>query len=248
MGYSVLSRSQLQIAVPKLAEMAKDGFIAAYEGPGGTYVVYSPRVAAGMTIGGKPVHLATYISQPTMIVVPGKRWEEGDANACAQALAMQDLDAVRDGTVLVLKQEDVDRVCGRATPQPQTDDPSSLQPPISKLLGMQALSFASGAASIELSADDRLFGPLGALHTGALCDLADLAMGAACKTTLADDQTFQALELKINFVKVVGRATLKADAKVKKRGSQVVLVECSITDETTSLVALVTGSYLVSSK
>jgi len=248
MGYNVLSRSQLQIAVPKLAEMAKDGFVAAYEGPGGTYVVYSPRVAAGMTIGGKPVHLATYISQPTMIVVPGKRWEEGDANACAQAMAMQDLEARRDGTVLVLTQEDVDRVCGRSTPQAQLDDPSSLNPPIAKLIGLTALSFGSGAASIELAADERHHNPMGTLHGGVLCDLADLAMGAACKTTLADDQTFTTLELKINFVKAITRATLKADAKVKKRGSQVVLLECNVTDETGSLVAFATSSCMVVAK
>src|SRR5206468_3075867 len=112
MGYTVLSRSQLQILVPQLAELAKDGFVAAYEGPGGVYVVYAQRVAAGMSLGAKPVHLVTYISQPTMVVMPGKKWEEGSANAVAQALAMQELEARRDGTVLVVSPQDVARVLG----------------------------------------------------------------------------------------------------------------------------------------
>jgi uncharacterized protein (TIGR00369 family) len=246
MGYTVLSRSQLQLAVPQLAELAKDGFVAAYEGPGGVYVVSAPRVAAGMSLGSKPVHLMTYISQPTMVIMRGKRWEEGSANACAQALAMQELEARRDGTVLVVTQEDVARVLGgpgaSATEEP---DPTTLAPPIAKLLGMRALTWGGGAASIELVADDRHANPMGTLHGGVLCDLADLAMGAACKSTLAEGETFTTLELKINFMKPITTGTLRGDAKVKKQGRTIVVVECNVYDQDKSLVAFATSTCMV---
>jgi len=248
MGYTVLSRSQLQLRVPQLAELAKDGFVAAYEGPGGVYVVTAPRVTAGMMIGSKPVHLITFISQPTMVIMRGKRWEEGSANACAQALAMQELEAERDGTVLVLTQQQVARVLGgpsAAEVEAEASDPTKLAPPIAKLLGMRALAWGAGAATIELVADERHANPMGTLHGGVLCDLADLAMGAACKSALDADESFTTLELKINFMKPITRGTLRGEAKVKKQGKTIVLVECSVFDDQKALVAFATSTCMV---
>jgi uncharacterized protein (TIGR00369 family) len=247
MGYNVVSRAQLQLAVPPLAEMAKKGFIAAYEGPGGIYVVYSPPVAQGMQIGGsKPVHIATYVSQPTMVVQPGKKWEEGSANAVAQALAMQQVEARRDGTVLVVSTEDVARVLGGPATQTLDDmDSQAMSPPIAKLIGMRAMSAQGGAASVELASEDRHKGPTGSLHGGVVCDVADFAMSAACKTALGPDESFTMLELKVNFLSRIGIGTLRGDAKVKKRSPTMVLLECSVYDDTASLVAFATGTCVI---
>lgn len=246
MGYAVLSRSQLQLLVPQLAELAKNGFVAAYEGPGGVYVVVAPRVAAGMSLGSKPVQLVTYISQPTMVLVAGRRWEEGSANACAIALAMQELTARREGTTLQLDPKDVKRLLGEPIDEPtEASDPSAFAPPISKLIGMRTLALGDGDASIELAADDRHLGPFGTLHNGVLCDLADLAMAAACKTTLSGDESFITVELKLNVLKPLSRGTFRGDAKVKKRGAPAVLVECSVTDEQGSLVAFATSTCII---
>jgi len=246
MGYNVVSRAQLQLAVPPLAEMAKKGFIAAYEGPGGIYVVYSPPVAQGMQLGGKPVHLATYVSQPTMIIQSGKRWEEGPANAVAQALAMQEIEARRDGTVLVVSQEDVARVLGGPSTQTLEDmDSQAMSPPIAKLIGMRAMSAQGGAASVELASEDRHKGPTGSLHGGVVCDVADFAMSAACRSALGPDEGFTLLELKVNFVSRIGIGMLRGDAKVKKRSPTMVLLECSVYDDTSTLVAFATGTCLI---
>lgn len=246
MGYAVLSRSQLQLLVPQLAELAKNGFVAAYEGPGGVYVVVAPRVAAGMSLGSKPVQLVTYISQPTMVLVAGRRWEEGSANACAQALAMQQITARREGTTLQLDPKEVKRLLGEPLEEPtEANDPSAFAPPISKLLGMRTVSLGEGEASIELVAEDHHAGAFGSLHNGVFCDLADLAMGAACKTTLGGDETFITVELKLSFLKQVTRGTFRGDAKVKKRGAPAVLVECNITDEQGSLVAFATSTCII---
>jgi uncharacterized protein (TIGR00369 family) len=110
-------------------------------------------------------------------------------------------------------------------------------PPIAKLLGFTLTSIAPGRATMELDADERLANPMGTLHGGVLCDLADAAMGMAYAAGLERGETFTTLELKINFMKPVWRAHLRAEGKVVKRGRTVGLVECDVFDDKGSLVA-----------
>src|SRR3954470_17608014 len=72
------------------------------------------------------------------------------------------------------------------------------QPPILVLLGARLTAIDSGRARIELAADERLANPMGTLHGGVLCDIADAAMGMAFASTLAEGESFTTLELKIN--------------------------------------------------
>ena len=124
-------------------------------------------------------------------------------------------------------------------------EPRSFEPPIAQLLGMRAVSFDEGKAVLELDADRRLANPMGTLHGGVLCDLADLAMGAACYGTLEPGESFTTLELKINYLKPVWTGRLVARAQVKKGGRTVAFLECEIRDERESLVAFVTSTCLV---
>ena len=89
---------------------------------------------------------------------------------------------------------------------------------------------------MELQAGVQHTNPMGTLHGGILCDLADLAMGAAYASTLASEETFTTLELKINFLRPVWKDTLLAKAKVVSRGRTVGLVECEISDSKGRLV------------
>jgi uncharacterized protein (TIGR00369 family) len=78
---------------------------------------------------------------------------------------------------------------------------------------------------------------MGTLHGGVLWDLADAAMGVAYLSTLAEGETFTTIELKINFLRPVWKARVRAQAKVVRAGKTVVLVECDILDEQQRLVA-----------
>jgi uncharacterized protein (TIGR00369 family) len=127
----------------------------------------------------------------------------------------------------------------------RTQDPSSFAPPIAHLLGMRAVSFDEGKAVIELDAEKRHANPMGTLHGGVLCDLADLAMGAACYTTLESGESFTTLELKINYLKPIWTGRLTARARVKKGGRTVALLECEIEDEKGSLVAFATSTCMI---
>jgi uncharacterized protein (TIGR00369 family) len=110
-------------------------------------------------------------------------------------------------------------------------------PPIATLLGFTLTSVGSGQAVIEFEAGARHANPMGTLHGGVLCDIADAAMGMAYASTLAEGETFTTLELKINFLKPVWTARLQAIGRVVKAGQTIGLLECDITDEGNNLVA-----------
>jgi uncharacterized protein (TIGR00369 family) len=129
--------------------------------------------------------------------------------------------------------------------QPTSGTPQRrIPPPIAELLGMTFVSADGGTAVIALEASERHANPMGTLHGGVLCDLADFAMGAAYTSTLAESESFTTLELKINFLKPIWHAHLRATGRVVQRGRTVGLVECDIVDEAGSLVARASSTCL----
>jgi uncharacterized protein (TIGR00369 family) len=110
-------------------------------------------------------------------------------------------------------------------------------PPVSRLIGFVLKSIEPGHAIFEMEADERHHNPMGTLHGGIYCDLADAAMGFAYAATLTEGETFTTIELKINFLSAVRKATLIAEARVVKAGNTVGYVECEVKDQTGKLVA-----------
>ena len=117
-------------------------------------------------------------------------------------------------------------------------------PPVARLIGFRLVAVAPGSAVFEMEAGPQHANPMGTLHGGVLCDIADAAMGIAYASTLGEGESFTTLELKINFLKPVWKARLRAEGHVVKRGKTVGLVECDVTDETGSLVARASSTCL----
>jgi uncharacterized protein (TIGR00369 family) len=117
-------------------------------------------------------------------------------------------------------------------------------PPVGRLVGFVLKSSEPGHAVFELEADERHHNPMGTLHGGIYCDLADAAMGYAYAATLGEGESFTTLELKINFLRAVRKATLTAEARVVKAGSTVGYVECEVKDEAGRLVAKASSTCL----
>ena len=109
--------------------------------------------------------------------------------------------------------------------------------PIGKLLGLKLLQAEKGMAVVEFVADERHTNPMGTLTGGVSSLIADVAIGFAYATTIAADESFTAVDLKINFIRPVWKATLRANARVVHAGRFVGLVECDILDERQRLVA-----------
>ena len=110
-------------------------------------------------------------------------------------------------------------------------------PPVGRLIGFVMKSVEPGHAIFEMEADERHHNPMGTLHGGIYCDIADAAMGYAYAATLVEGETFTTIELKINFLRAVRKATLTAEARVVRAGSTVGYVECEVKDQTGRLVA-----------
>lgn len=119
------------------------------------------------------------------------------------------------------------------------------QPPVAQLIGFRVAAIYPGEAVIEFEAGEEHANPMGTLHGGILCDIADAAMGMAFGATLGEAESFTTLELKINFLKPIWKAKLRATGKVIKRGRTIGLIECNVTDEQGSLVARATSTCMV---
>jgi uncharacterized protein (TIGR00369 family) len=114
-----------------------------------------------------------------------------------------------------------------------------------KLIGWESKRIGEGHAIVTLQAGPQHANPMGTLHGGILCDIADAAMGIAFASTLAPDESFTTVELKINFFRPVWDSLLKAEANVIRRGSKIGYVECEITDEQNRLVAKSASTCMV---
>jgi len=117
-------------------------------------------------------------------------------------------------------------------------------PPIAALLGFTLVEATPGRAVIAFEATACHANPMGTLHGGVLCDIADAAMGMAYAAALDEGETFTTLELKINFLKPVWTGRLTAVGRVVKGGRSVGLVECDVVDDKDRLVARATSTCM----
>lgn len=118
-------------------------------------------------------------------------------------------------------------------------------PPVAETVGFRLTEIGEGRAVFVLDARRaRHANPMGTLHGGILCDVADAAMGTAYATGLVEGESFATLELKINFLRPVWDATLTAVGRVVHAGATVGLVECDVTDEQGRLVARASSTCL----
>jgi uncharacterized protein (TIGR00369 family) len=117
--------------------------------------------------------------------------------------------------------------------------------PIADLIGFRMEETDHGRAVATLQAGPQHANPMGTLHGGVLCDLADAAMGMAFVTTLAPDESFTTMELSINFFRPVWQALLRAEAHVVNRSKNVGYVECDVTDQDGKRVAKARSTCVV---
>jgi uncharacterized protein (TIGR00369 family) len=110
-------------------------------------------------------------------------------------------------------------------------------PPIATLVGFRLVAVEPGRSLFEMDATARHANPMGTLHGGILCDIADIAMGLAYGSTLDEGESFTTLELKINFLRPVKEAHLTAEGVVVSRGKTIGLAECTVKDENGRLIA-----------
>lgn len=102
---------------------------------------------------------------------------------------------------------------------------------------MRAVSHDRDQAVVELDATPAHANPLGTLHGGVFCDVADYAMGMAWLNGVDEDETFTTIELKINFFRPFRSGKVIAEARVIRRGRTIGYVECDVKDAAGTLLA-----------
>jgi uncharacterized protein (TIGR00369 family) len=117
--------------------------------------------------------------------------------------------------------------------------------PIGELIGFSVAEAGGGRAVVTLKSGPQHFNPMGTLHGGVLCDIADTAMGFAFASTLEPGESFTTVELKINYLRPVRQAQLRAEGHVVQRGRTVGYVESDVFDQTGKLVAKSSSTCLV---
>jgi uncharacterized protein (TIGR00369 family) len=117
--------------------------------------------------------------------------------------------------------------------------------PIAELIGFSVEEIGAGRAVALLQSGPQHANPMGTLHGGVLCDVADAAMGMAFVSTLAPDESFTTMGLSISFFRPVWQARLRAEARVVNRGKNVGYVECDVTDEDGKQVARAHSTCIV---
>lgn len=79
--------------------------------------------------------------------------------------------------------------------------------------------------------------PMGTVHGGVLCDVADAAIGTAHASTLREGESFTSLDLHINFCRPVWNARIRATARAVHVGKSVSRYLCDIVVSNGKLVA-----------
>jgi uncharacterized protein (TIGR00369 family) len=119
------------------------------------------------------------------------------------------------------------------------------KPPIAKLIGFVIEEIGGGRAVGSMEAGPQHHNPMGTLHGGILCDLADAAMGMAFASTIADDEGFTTVSLNITFFRPVWKSKLRAEARVTNRGKNVGYVECDVTDQNGKRIATANSTCFI---
>jgi uncharacterized protein (TIGR00369 family) len=117
--------------------------------------------------------------------------------------------------------------------------------PIAELIGFTIGEIGDGRAIGSLQTGPQHTNPMGTLHGGVLCDLADAAMGLAFASTLEANESFTTMDLHIHFFRPVWKAQLRAEARVIQRGKNAGYIECDVEDENGKQVAKASSRCLV---
>jgi len=118
-------------------------------------------------------------------------------------------------------------------------------PAIAKTLGFRLIEVGPGTATMELMADTEVHAnPMGTIHGGVLCDIADAAIGTAHATSLKEDESFTSIDLQINFFRPVWNGRIRAVAKPVNVGRQISRYVCDILRDDDKLVAQVSGTVM----
>ena len=129
----------------------------------------------------------------------------------------------------------------------QLRDGTRPPPPIASLFGMRMATVESGRVVFEYEPDDSVYNPIGMVHGGVVCTLADTVIGCAMHSTLEAGVGYTSIDLQVSYLRPLtsGSGVVVATGIVVKPGRRVAFGRAEIVDGAGKTVAEATGSCLI---
>ena len=114
-------------------------------------------------------------------------------------------------------------------------------------MGMRMVEVEPGSVVFECEPDEAVYNPIGMVHGGLVCTLADTVSACAVQTTLEKGFTYTSIDLNVSYLRAMtaDSGVLRATGVVTKSGRRVAFASAEIIDSTGKVVATATTSCLV---
>jgi uncharacterized protein (TIGR00369 family) len=119
------------------------------------------------------------------------------------------------------------------------------EPTLSRVLGIRCVAVSDGEVSAELMPHEDLENMGGTIHGGVLAALLDTVMGAALHTRLSAGQKFATIDLKVNYLRPLSRASgvMLGTGRVINAGRRIAYVEGEIRGSSAALAVHAVGNF-----
>jgi uncharacterized protein (TIGR00369 family) len=120
-------------------------------------------------------------------------------------------------------------------------------PPIAGLIGMRLVEVDVGKVVFESEPDESVYNPIGLVHGGLVCTLADSVTGCAVHSTLEAGYGYTSIDINVSYLRAVtaNSGTLRATGLITRPGRRVAFASAEIVDGFGKVVATATSSCLV---
>jgi uncharacterized protein (TIGR00369 family) len=105
-----------------------------------------------------------------------------------------------------------------------------------------------GEATVKCNVFESLFNFSGVVHGGVLATLIDASIGSAVRSTLDSNQRSATVDLNIKYIKPAKSATLAAKSTISHRGKTLAVGISEVFDDTNTLVAMGTATFIIMDK
>ena len=120
-------------------------------------------------------------------------------------------------------------------------------PPMASVFGFVITDVEVGRVVFECTPDESAYNPIGVVHGGLVCTLADSVVGCAVQTTLEAGVAYTSVDLNVSYLRpvTVDSGRLRAVGRVTKPGRRVAFASAEVFDANDKVVATATSTLLV---
>jgi uncharacterized protein (TIGR00369 family) len=120
-------------------------------------------------------------------------------------------------------------------------------PPMAAVFGFVITDVEVGRVAFECTPDESAYNPIGVVHGGLVCTLADTVVGCAVHTTVEPGTSYTSIDLNVSYLRpvTIDSGVLRAVGTVTKPGKRVAYAAAEIRDGRDKIVATATSSLLI---